>query len=1340
MNSDFDTNTNNNQKTNNSNNSNKFGKFNKFNKMDETNDMCVIKRNGEKELVSFDKVSNRLRNLATENKFNKKLKLNFSKIAQKVCTRVYDGVSTTELDELAGQICASMGTDNPDYSILASRIVISNHHKNTSPSFSETIYILYNNTDIHGKHSPLISKQVYDIVMENKNKLNDVIDYNKDFTYDYFGFKTLERAYLMKVKGKIVERPQHMLMRVAIGIHLDDFKDALNTQKYMSEGYFIHATPTLFNSGTPHPQMSSCFLMTISDSISGIYKTISDCADISQGAGGIGFSTQGIRAKGSHIRGTNGKSNGIVPMLRVFNNTARYVDQCVVPETIIYTTKGPMEIKDCIANETDIFTTNGTEVIENVLEHSYEGEILSINNNKLKITGEHPVYCLKNIDNLKKEELKNKLYNKAIKPEWIDAKDLTTDDFLIHKIPTYDVDMENITCEDCYMYGLLLSRGTLNNVSVYESQITTSKFINQYLTNKCVKYEVSLPTNNMITFSWKHNTLLPFRTTDLQNSNKQKHVSNKFINLPIHKSKFIIKGLINEININKCSFDFGIENKLLENAIKYILLKMNVLTVNNRDTQWISSIRYNNWITINKKDGLYEFLEIDETIYAPYDEECIVKEDNNELSYFHHDDLLFTKIVSIEKETYSGTLYDLQMKDTHNYMLESGIVHNGGGKRNGSFASYIEPWHADIFAWLDLKKNHGSEEDRARDLFYGLWIPDLFMERVEQNGKWTLMCPDECPNLHETYGEEFNTLYEKYEAEGKGKKTINAQDLWSKIVISQIETGTPYMLYKDACNAKSNQQNLGTIKSSNLCTEIIEYTSPEEIAVCNLASIGLPKFLEEDEEKMAQQYVIYTKSNCSFCNIAKMLFKSNDIKYIEKNLDDKDIRDYFFQTLRNQYPEKEFKTVPQIFAYDCDEEIKGDEYDSWFISNGKLIGGCNELLLYLQPTFNFNKLIEVSKIITKNLNKIIDRNYYPLKETVTSNKRHRPIGIGIQGLADVYARMRIPFASEQAQELNKQIFETIYYGATCASMEISKKREPMIKRYCELLEESIKGAEDHIDKQYVIDILDTIINNNSKHIINNISNKDINQFKDNKYNELLELHKILLVRHEEIDRNKYLGSYSSFEGSPMHQGKFQFNLWDENIDETKLMHDWSPVRRDINKYGIRNSLLIAPMPTASTSQILGNNECFEPFTSNIYSRRTLAGDFIMTNKYLMKDLIDLDLWSKDMKEQILLNDGSIARIKEIPDMIKENYKIVWEISQKVLIDYSADRGQFVCQSQSSNLFLEEPYNGQVTSMHFYAWKKGLKTGMYYLRTQPKSSTQKFTIDPNKETECLSCGS
>ncbi|NGZ90102.1 ribonucleoside-diphosphate reductase subunit alpha [Psychroflexus maritimus] len=758
--------------------------------------MYVVKRDGHKEPVMFDKITARVRKLC----YGLNPLVEPTKVAMRVIEGLYDGVTTSELDNLAAEVAATMTTAHPDYAHLAARISVSNLHKNTKKTFSEVMDDLYNYVNPRTKSkAPLLSDEVYQVIQENKDLLDSRIIYSRDFNYDYFGFKTLERSYLLKLNGEIAERPQHMLMRVAVGIHLDDLDSALETYDLMSKMFFTHATPTLFNSGTPKPQMSSCFLLTMKDdSIEGIYDTLKQTAKISQSAGGIGLSIHNIRATGSYIAGTNGTSNGIVPMLKVFNDTARYVDQ-------------------------------------------------------------------------------------------------------------------------------------------------------------------------------------------------------------------------------------------------------------------------------------------------------------------------------------------------------------GGGKRKGSFAMYVEPWHADIMSFLDLKKNHGAEELRARDLFYAMWIPDLFMKRVEADAEWTLMCPNECPGLFDMYGDEFEAAYERFEAEGKGRKTIKARQLWEKILESQIETGTPYMLYKDACNRKSNQKNLGTIRSSNLCTEILEYTSPDEVAVCNLASIALPKF----------------------------------------------------------------------------------------VKNGD---------------FDHKELFKITKRVIRNLNKVIDRNYYPVKEAENSNFRHRPVGLGIQGLADTFIKMRLPFTSDEAKALNQEIFETLYFASVTASMELAKEEGP----------------------------------------------------------------------------------YSTYKGSPMSKGEFQYNMWGIKDEELSGRWDWTKLRKQVLKNGVRNSLLLAPMPTASTSQILGNNEAFEPYTSNIYTRRVLSGEFIVVNKHLLEDLVKLGLWNDEVKDAIMRNNGSIQSIDIIPEDIKELYKTVWELSMKDIIDMARHRGYFIDQSQSLNLFMEGATFAKLTSMHFYAWKSGLKTGMYYLRTKSAVDAIKFTLNNEKK--------
>ena len=1130
--------------------------FSKFNMEDE---MYVQKRNGSREIVSFDKILTRVKTLGQE----VGIQINYTTLVIKVIDQLYDGISTDKIDELLAEQCASLASTHPDYNTLAGRITVSSHHKTTPTTFLESVSKLYNYTDKHNLPSPILTKGMHDFVTENADRLELMIDYQRDYLIDYFGLKTLDRAYLMRVDGITVERPQHMWMRVSVAIHMGT-ENALSkikeTYDLMSNKYFTHATPTLFNAGTMKPQLSSCFLLAMeNDSIDGIYSTLRDCALISKWAGGIGLHIHNVRAKGSHIRGTNGSSNGIVPMLRVFNNTAKYVDQCVNPETIIYTTHGPKQIQHCIAGETEIYNLNGdVEIIQNVLEHSYDGEILEIDTmhsiRPLQITPEHPIYVLRGQKKgLNYKVIKNRLEKKICHFEWADAKELDTDDMIVYPIPKFEKDISMISPDDCYVYGVILGDGCMSNktdTSGYISVHTTNKkhiinFMTDYFNAKCVDYKMDVNGNNT-RLRWNRCIHLPFRYNDFYDENKEKRVQHRWLNLPIEKSKFILKGLLDTDGCSKGELVFDSTSYNLIESVRFLSMKMGVLTSGYIRNRIGESHETAHGSIENKKIGyclrVPKTQDICDLMKIQYDEKQFFK-------FMRFGDLLLSRIQSVSATTYTGVLYDLQMGKQHDYLLHNGLVHNGGGKRNGSFAIYLEPWHADIEAFLQMRKNHGDEELKARDLFYALWIPDLFMERVKSDGAWTLMCPDECPGLADVYGDEFVELYTRYEKEGKGRATMKARQLWFQVLDAQMETGTPYLLYKDACNKKSNQKNLGTIKSSNLCSEVVQYSDDKESAVCNLASIALPSFVKPNKE------------------------------------------------------------------------------------------GINE--------FDFSLLHSVSKIVTYNLNRVIDVNYYPTDKTERSNVRHRPIGIGIQGLADVFFQLGLPFESEQAKELNRQIFETIYHGAVEESMELAKTEGP----------------------------------------------------------------------------------YETFAGSPASKGELQFDLW--NIDPGQTRYDWIQLKNDVVKYGLRNSLLLAPMPTASTSQILGFNECIEPITSNIYSRRTLAGEFILANKYLMSDLIKLDLWNDKIKNNIIANHGSIQQIDIIPADIKEKYKTVWEIPMRALIDMAADRGAFVCQSQSLNLWLEDPNYSMLTSMHFYGWSKGLKTGIYYLRRRGRHQAQQFTIEPEK---------
>jgi len=1125
-------------------------------------EMYVVKRNGEREVVSFDKILKRIKNCGME----VGIKINYTTLVMKVIDQLFDGISTTKIDELTAEQCASMASIHPDYNTLAGRIIVSNHHKNTNPLFSEVVSSLYEYHDKHNKSCPLVSRELYLIVNNNPN-YDNICDHDRDYLIDYFGFKTLERAYLMKINKVIIERPQHMWLRVAIGIHGDNIEKVKETYELMSQKYFTHATPTLFNAGTPHPQLSSCYLISMeNDSIEGIYNTLKDCAMISKWAGGIGLHIHNVRASGSHIRGTNGLSNGIVPMLKVFNNTAKYVDQCLHPETIIYTSHGPTQIQNCSIGETKIFNLNGeTETIQNVLEHSYTGELLEIETMHsifpLKVTPEHPIYVLRNQQKgLNYKVIKNRLDKNISQFEWVDAKELDETDMVVFPIPTDETDIKFISEDDCYMYGIILGDGSMDNNEISTGKITlhtinkayVKDFITNYFDNKCVQYHITVNDNTTI-IRWNRSIHLPFRYNDFYDDAKTKRINHKWLQLPIHKSQYILKGLLVTDGCNGKELVFDNTSLNLIECVRFICMKMGVLTSGYVRDRVGESHETSRGIIENKKIAYSLRIPKTEEICSLMDMEY---NNNQFFKFFRYNNLLLSRIQTIKNTKYDGVLYDLQMEKEHNYLIHNGLVHNGGGKRNGSFAIYLEPWHADIEMFLQMRKNHGDEELKARDLFYALWIPDLFMERIKTDGTWTLMCPDECPGLSDVYGEEFNALYTKYESQGKGRRTVKARELWFQVLDAQMETGTPYLLYKDACNRKSNQKNVGIIKSSNLCTEIIEYSDDKETAVCNLASIALPSFVDKSSETII---------------------------------------------------------------------------------------------------FDYEKLHTITRVVTENLNRIIDINFYPTPKTERSNFRHRPIGIGVQGLADVFMMMNIPFHSEEAKLINRQIFETIYHGALEKSCELARKEGP----------------------------------------------------------------------------------YETFDGSPASQGILQFDLWGVNPNEQEQRYDWDDLKEKIKMFGLRNSLLVAPMPTASTSQILGFNECIEPITSNIYNRRTLAGEFILANKYLMNDLIELDLWNEKIKNNIIANHGSIQHIEIIPQHIRDKYKTVWEIPMRHLIDMAADRGAYICQSQSLNLWLEDPNYSMLTSMHFYSWSKGLKTGIYYLRRRGRHHAQQFTIEPEKKDNTTS---
>ena len=1107
--------------------------------------MQVQKRNGSLEAVSFDKVLERIR------KASKGLAVNPDALSQQVLARIINGIKTSELDELTAQSAASLCTTHPDWGTLASRIAVSNHQKNTEPLFSKVIKTLYNQVHVSGSPISYISQDLHDVAETYSDIIDARIRHDRDYLFDYFGFKTLEKSYLLRDTAmKVIERPQHMWMRVALGIWNNNLDMAFKTYDLLSTKRMTHATPTLFNAGTPRSQLSSCYLLSMAgDSIAGIYKTLGDCAAISKYAGGIGVHLHNIRARGSLIRGTNGSSNGLVPMLRVFNNTARYVDQCFTPDTVIFTAAGPKAIEDVSVTDKVLTSTGAYERVRLPVRHEYKGDMLDIQLKNaiypVRVTPEHQVFALQEqARGLNFDVIRNRLEKKLKAPEFVDAKDLLPGDFLVFPVPTHVEDNENITEEDCRFYGILLGDGHISHTVAGASLNTESKsetlaFLEEYLMKRGVQskrypYEGS---RDGVHVKWSTSSPgFKFTRSQLYDANKQKKIDNPFLHLPVNKVKEIVRGLIETDGcIGEKEISFEVSSYPLAEGFRYLLLRMGALA-SGYERNRVGNVSSTRDIQTTLPTAVVRVPRIPEIL------EMFPKAPKGEyFTFLRHENNIYSRIQDITYTKYEGVVHDFEIEGPHDYVVaHMGIVHNGGGKRNGSFAMYLEPWHADVEDFLRLKLNSGAEEERARDLFYALWVPDLFMRRVEADASWSLFCPDEAPGLADVHSAAFDELYESYEKAGRARSTISARKLWFQILETQMETGTPYLLYKDAANSKSNQQNLGTIKSSNLCTEIIEYSSPTETAVCNLASIALPSYVKDG-------------------------------------------------------------------------------------------------------AFDFDALQATVKTLVRNLNRIIDINFYPTPETERSNMRHRPIGIGVQGLADLFAELDMAWESEGALTLNKLIFEHMYFAA---------------------LEESAAIA-------------------------------------------------------------KVEGPYETFAGSPMSKGLLQPDMWGvKPISDL----DWDGLRRAASA-GVRNSLLVAPMPTASTSQILGFNECFEPFTTNIYTRRTLAGEFIVVNKYLVKELIALGLWSDGMKQRIIASNGSVQTISEIPERVRQKYKTAWELPQKLLIDMAADRGAFICQSQSLNLFVADPTNSKLTSMHFYGWKKGLKTGCYYLRTKAPVVAQKFTVDP-----------
>jgi ribonucleotide reductase alpha subunit len=1639
-------------------------------------EMYVTKRNGSIEIISFDKILQRLKKIgAHRGEWTPKdvlpresnvaepegIKLNYTSLAIKIIDQLYDKIPTYKIDEISSEQCACLSSAHPDYSVLASRLIMSNHHKTTFPSFSKTMRRLQTNVDVNKKPCPMIATEYYNIMMQNAKALDAMCDYSRDYSLDFFAFKTLERSYLLRSKSaKVCERPQHTWLRLAVQIHGANMEKVKETYDAVSLKYFIHATPSIFNSALLRPQMSSCFVkdtmvhtlrgavpiqdvlttdMVIthtgsvqpvtqvhtnllgdrrlfelnvyktrpivvtedhklyvydtlqdtggvwkavadlttsdyvmvpkntkeivtdesdmqekvnmeilkffglwfkyggfiypnpdtnidninldccgnivsdfeipigisivlpyveeelikfcfteihrmfgnikiekylwnanhpqctdgkprieikynhppmandfmrwfgkektvpssfyqypstkiqhflegwkigvdvelsrmvpvpseirtlcrmnnidhvtflpldtltdssilvrdgfvymqvlsadvlptqtspatmspsklvvegfqpsdqpvpetevytlgvendhsysiegiiaqncyliameSDSIDGIYNTLKDCAVISKWAGGIGLHIHNIRATGSYIAGTNGTSNGIVPMLRVFNHTAKYVDQCVHPDTIIYTTRGPKAIKNVIEGETEIFNLkNESEVIEQVLEHKYDGEIVHIEtnytDNKLMITPEHPICIVKKGKDIENDPVEfgkglsasSLLTREAtLSPdefEWIEAGKVEVSDYMVQSIPKYTKDISGLSPDDCYFYGLLLHSGSISKISLVNTPLSVQKYIGDYLTNRCIQYDTDAESSDIhriSKISWEKTTTLPFRNSDIFNEQGILEIHHRWLHLPVEKACIILKGVVDAGGIINKDIWYETSSCALIESLRYLCLRMGILC-----RTYIGDYVSNIQIPITQQTCMLFGLEYD----------------GREPTFLSYKDHLLTPITAITYGTYEGTLYDLQMKDQHDYLLSEGLVHNGGGKRNGSIAIYLEPWHADIEIYLQMRKNHGEEELKARDLFYAIWMPDLFMKRVKASESWTLMCPHECPGLADVWGDEFEALYTKYETEGRGRSTVLARDLWFKILDAQMETGTPYLVFKDAANRKSNQKNLGTIKSSNLCVapETLILTDQGQLPIHSLHGKHVNVWngkqysnVEIVQTGESQPLIeVHTNENILQCTLYHKFYIQNEDDEVVRVVEAQQLQDGD-RIAKCEFPtdnvDGSLFTPCQFIVKVVDHGRIDDTYcfteplEHAGIFNGIYTSQCSEIIQYSDehetaccnlssiglPSYveyqedgtafyNFEKLHKVARMVTYNLNRVIDVNYYPTPKTKVSNMRHRPIGIGVQGLADTFIMMNMIFGNPESRLLNKQIFETIYHAALVESCELAKSE----------------------------------------------------------------------------------GAYETFPGSPTSQGLLQFDLWDTEplrVDpedpNSPYRYDWTVLKADIVKYGLRNSLLLAPMPTASTSQILGFNECIEPITSNIFSRRTLAGEFIVTNKYLVRDLLDLGLWNEKMKNLIIAQGGSIQELKMIPEHIREKYKTVWEIPMRTLIDMAADRGVYVCQSQSLNLWNSAPNYNSLTSMHFYSWSKGLKTGVYYLRTKAKSQASQFTIEVEK---------
>lgn len=1207
--------------------------------------MFIIKRNGTQEVIKFDKITTRIKKLI---KLEETDYIDPILISQKVVATIFSGITTNELDTQSAEICVNLSTQHHYYSKLAGRILVSNLHKKTSNYFVDKIIFIQ-------KHLNLFDEKWLNWIKKNKKEINAIIDYDRDYIFDYFGFKTLERAYLLKIKNDIIERPQDMYLRVASFLNQGDLDATKKTYDMLSMGYYTHATPTLFNAANKKSQCSSCYLLGTYDSIEGITHTWESVSKISKWSGGIGLHVSNVRAKDSLIRGTNGPSSGIIPMLKVYNEIARYINQCFTSEVKVFTEKGLISMKNIKPGD-KVYTKDGSlQEVKKVYCDEYNKEILNIkithDYENIKVTPEHPFWVVKNQpSNTNFKVIVNRLEKGLVSGDWIDAKEITKDDLIGFPIPKYFVDNPSLDETDCYMYGLMLGASYILSEK-QECGLTLGfkkdkllEFTKKYLDQNGIHYWVN-KTDSVNQIRWMISSKFKFVRAQLYNVNDEKCFDYNMLNLPIEKAKWIIKGLLETYGSIGKEILLEMTSQNVIDGIKYILLKMGILVSGySRDRIGEVSESKNIVLRIPKVDEITTLLGIEKGKYV---------------KYIKHNDMLYTRIKDISNETIEEVVYDLEIMNNHNYLTQAGLVHNGG-KRKGSIAIYLEPWHPDILAFLDLRKNFGAETERARDLFLAIWMPDLFMKQVQEDGDWYTFCPDECPGLADSWGENFEELYNKYVDEKKYKHKYEARKVMKAILEAQLETGTPYIVFKDTANRKSNQQNIGTIKSSNLCAEILLYSDHKEYAVCNLASIAVNSCVKKFEP--TEKFIFYSKPLCKNSRYIRNFLKYHKWDFEEKTS---------LHELNNELIE-----LPVVFYGE------------------KKLNNFNELFYMVRNSFDFDKLEEITYIASKNVDKVIDLNYYPTIETKYSNMRHRPIGIGIQGVADAIVSLKIAFDSEEAVVFNARMMESIYYACLKASVDIAKSRHDKMKQ----LIESKVDVPEFYDSNF------------------QLQDKDLNTL----------YHKMMPCKYE-LNNNKYPGAYSTFENSPFSKGILQFDMCNIKPYMTKK---WDELKKEIAIYGVRNSQLTALMPTASTSQILGNNECFEMFTNSIYTRRTLAGDFPVVNSYLMDDLLSIGLWSSEMKDLILAYKGSIQEINGIPEQIKRLYPTIWEIKQIWTLKNAIARSPYVDQTQSMNIFMSVPDYQKLYSSHMYAWENGLKTSIYYLRTRPAEDATKITIDPN----------